>query len=359
MYGAWTGVALGALFWLWRRARRRRQREREQNRRAHLPSDNDLSEATSLVVMNAQNVELHVRLWAAQAAKGVVLAIHTFAWNSACFAELAKTLKPRHFSVIAYDLQGHGCSGSNEMTRGDLRRFEHFLADAEKLIHFTKQTYPELPLFVLGDGFGATLALHVALRSDRQIQGLVLCGPYVLPDLDQHPPSHITPVLFALQKLLPDLRIATVEMGKNPIHRETDPPLQSPTLRFFVTAHRSLKHLRKRVRQLKCPFITLHAAFDPRASSQHSRELFSRAKSQEKTLMIYDNKHSCLFGEHEEDRSHVMTDILAWLDARTHVGERSPRVEQRPQREAIPSTSECSIAKRQQRLLDLMSRNGF
>jgi len=294
-------------------------------------------------------------------AQGAVLLIHSFAWHSEIFAEVAIGLKQRRFSVVAYDWQGHGLSGSTEKTRGDLRRFEYLIGDAEKMMQFVRRRFPRLPLFVLGEGFGGSVALHVAARNDR-IDGVIVCNPFVMPSLDPHPPSHITPVLFALEKLMPDLRISTVEAAKMHLSEDLDPSItQTPTLRFFVQAHKSLRKLEKRLRHIKCPFVTLHGMHDNRASFKHSRELFNRARSQDKTLMIYENMDSVLFGELEEDRSHVLTDIMAWLDARTRTPVNSPRdkAASSSSQPMFRNHTELHISPQQQRILSLMNRNGF
>lgn len=314
---AWSGIALGALFWIWRRARKRRELERERNRRAKPCRHPNRSGADSLIVNNTKNVELFVRIWTEPSSQGVVLLIHSFAMHSEYFVETATALKLRRYAVVAYDLQGHGLSGTTEKAPADVRRFEHLVSDAVRMMVFIRTQFTRLPLFVIGEGFGATIALHVALRMERNLEGLVLCSPFILPNLDPHPPSYLTPLLFALEKLMPDLRIASEEMGKTMKDTVDTSLIHAPTLRLCIQAHRALRYLARRLSNLNCPFVAMHGKQDTRASPLHSRKLFSSAKSKDKTLMIYESLESCLFAEREEDRSQVLTDILAWLDART------------------------------------------
>jgi len=346
MFLGWSSLAIGALLWLWRKNRRRKAQEKEANRRVRV-SNADL-------VVTSQGIEIFLRLWNVANPRGAVLMVHSFSWHSGCFAEVARVLNQRRYAAVGFDWRGHGYSGGESSTRGDFKRLEHLVSDAERVLEFTKSKFQNCPVFLLGDGFGATIGLQLALRRERNLEGLILSGPFVFANLDRHPPSYISPALRGLERIIPELKISTNEPK---FSAELDMGMtETPTLRSLVEAHKGLALLEKRLHLLKCPFFALHGAQDRRNSPQNSKRLFDAAKSSDKTLMIYPTMTSCVTAESSEDASQVMTDVVAWLDARTS----------RTSKRTTISTKDPSTQKRARRMhvkekhvMNLMTRNGF
>lgn len=72
-----------------------------------------------------------------------------------------------------------------------------------------------------------------------------------------------------------------------------------------------------RLSDVEIPFIVIHGSADVVTDPEVSRELYELAKSEDKTIKIYEGMmHSLLFGETDENVAIVRGDILKWLNDR-------------------------------------------
>jgi alpha-beta hydrolase superfamily lysophospholipase len=70
--------------------------------------------------------------------------------------------------------------------------------------------------------------------------------------------------------------------------------------------------------EVRTPLLALHGTADNITAHEGSRMLIDRAASPDKTLRLYDGCFHCLIqGELDSNAALVLSDIKAWLDART------------------------------------------
>lgn len=75
--------------------------------------------------------------------------------------------------------------------------------------------------------------------------------------------------------------------------------------------------INSRLSDVEIPFIVIHGRADVVTDPEVSRELYELAKSEDKTIKIYEGMmHSLLFGETDENVAIVRGDILKWLNGR-------------------------------------------
>jgi acylglycerol lipase len=67
--------------------------------------------------------------------------------------------------------------------------------------------------------------------------------------------------------------------------------------------------------EVSVPLLAMHGGADLITPPDGSRELVQRARSADKTLKIYDGLYHDLL--HEPEKQQVMTDVAAWMDARS------------------------------------------
>lgn len=68
--------------------------------------------------------------------------------------------------------------------------------------------------------------------------------------------------------------------------------------------------------QVSLPLLVLHGAADQVTDPSISKLLHERAKSEDKTIRLYDEAWHCLLqGEPDDVVKHVMKDIITWFDA--------------------------------------------
>ena len=69
------------------------------------------------------------------------------------------------------------------------------------------------------------------------------------------------------------------------------------------------------VLQVSLPLLVLHGAADQVTEPSISKSLHEKAKSEDKTLKLYDDAWHCLLqGEPDDVVKKVMMDIVSWLD---------------------------------------------
>ncbi|KAM1154464.1 hypothetical protein ACFX19_037445 [Malus domestica] len=90
-----------------------------------------------------------------------------------------------------------------------------------------------------------------------------------------------------------------------------------PRLAAVVELLRVTQYVSEGLLDVSLPFIVLHGSADVGTDPEVSRALYAAAKSEDKTLKIYEGMmHSLLFGEIDENVEVVRRDILGWLNHR-------------------------------------------
>src|SRR5476649_1628045 len=86
------------------------------------------------------------------------------------------TFRQHGYATVSFDMVGH-----NGQRRVDIPSFDAFLDDAELFLAWVKQTYPGLPIFVMGHSMGGLIATHLGLQrfaGDPAIAGFIISSPY-------------------------------------------------------------------------------------------------------------------------------------------------------------------------------------
>ena len=91
----------------------------------------------------------------------------------------------------------------------------------------------------------------------------------------------------------------------------------SGILRTIGELRKATKQFPKRASELKLPLLIMSAGSDRIVAPSGARMLYDRASSEDKTLKVYPDLYHELFNETEPDRTQVIADMIAWLDARS------------------------------------------
>jgi acylglycerol lipase len=126
----------------------------------------------------SDGADVPYRLWLAKQPRALVLLLHGCCDYSGAFDDIAPKLAARGHCCMAYDQRGFGATAS----RGNWTSQVRIVADArDAIIFFRRRTNCELPLFIVGESMGGSVAVHTAaLFSDLKIRGLVLIAPGAL-----------------------------------------------------------------------------------------------------------------------------------------------------------------------------------
>ena len=105
--------------------------------------------------------------------KAVIIGIHGFNDYSAAYDDLAKSATQQGVALYAYDQRGFGANTPRGIWAGKAR----MVADTIAIIHLIKQRYPDIPVFLMGESMGGSIALLSAAQAPDILDGVILSAP--------------------------------------------------------------------------------------------------------------------------------------------------------------------------------------
>jgi len=118
-------------------------------------------------------VELYSEYYPSPESVGVIMTVHDYGQHSGAYHQAHAQLVKQHFSIYTLDLRGHGKSPGQ---RAEIKNFDDFLDDLDLLYARVKDRESGRPLFLLGQGMGAVIAMRFALTRRPNLHGMILCG---------------------------------------------------------------------------------------------------------------------------------------------------------------------------------------
>nr|CAD1843014.1 unnamed protein product [Ananas comosus var. bracteatus] len=243
------------------------------------------------------------------------------------FQKIAMAYASWGYAVYCADLLGHGRSDGLHGYVGDMEKVA-----AASLSFFLSvrraDAHARLPAFLFGESMGGAATLLMYLRSPPGTwTGLIFSAPLFVIPADMVP-SRLRLFVFGLLfgaadtwQAMPENKVVAKAIkdpdrlrviASNP-RRYTGPP-RVGTMRELV---RVTAYLQERFGEVTAPFLTVHGTEDGCAAAEGSKMLYERAKSDDKSLILYEGMyHSLIQGEPEENSRRVLHDMRAWIDER-------------------------------------------
>ncbi|KAK7252181.1 hypothetical protein RIF29_35959 [Crotalaria pallida] len=233
------------------------------------------------------------------------------------------------FACFALDLQGHGHS---QGLKAFVPNLDLVVQDCLSFFtHVIKQnntTLKNLPCFLYGESMGAAISLltHFA-DTEGLFKGAILVAPMCKISDKVRPRWPIPQILTFVARFFPtwaivptpDLMYKSVKVDHKKVIADMNPMRYrgKPRLGTVVELLRVTDLVNKRLGDVSVPFIVLHGSADVVTDPEVSVELYEKARSEDKTIKVYDGMmHSLLFGETDENVEIVRNDILSWLNER-------------------------------------------
>ncbi|HKD75667.1 MAG TPA: alpha/beta fold hydrolase, partial [Ktedonobacterales bacterium] len=137
----------------------------------------------------SDGTSVFARAWVPDTPKRMLVCVQGLGGHGGYYDDLAEAITPAGTVVVAGDLRGHGRSSG---TRGDIDRFTRYLDDVDCTVAWARTCWPDLPLFLMGESMGASIAIHYITRTMRQAgetlpAGLVLIAPVLRPSVQPRP----------------------------------------------------------------------------------------------------------------------------------------------------------------------------
>jgi alpha-beta hydrolase superfamily lysophospholipase len=261
----------------------------------------------------AGDVHLYEQSWRPTGpVRAAVVLLHGLKDHSSRYRELAIAFAHRGVSVYAFDLRGHGYS---EGVRDHIQEVDSCLADLRAFLPRVRDRDPGKPVFLLGQGFGATLAALYATQGKPELAGLVLSAPAMRARVERSERfgTRMT-ALFAPKSHRLQLDLARWSSDPDVVASLRGDPLiyggeaTAGTARALLEASDELE---RREAQLALPLLILHGTGDKIIDPDVSRTLHQRAKAADKDLRLYPGLYHDLF--HEPGHDQVVADVLGWV----------------------------------------------
>lgn len=118
--------------------------------------------------------EIFAQTWEKIGAKGVAVLVHGLGEHSSRYRHVAEAFNQQEFSMVGFDLPGHGRSGGK---RGHIPSYEYAMKIIQYFLDYAKKRFPELPVFLYGHSMGGSLALYYGLTRTPDIAGMIVTSP--------------------------------------------------------------------------------------------------------------------------------------------------------------------------------------
>uniref|UniRef100_A0A3Q1MFP1 Monoglyceride lipase n=2 Tax=Bos TaxID=9903 RepID=A0A3Q1MFP1_BOVIN len=245
-------------------------------------------------LVNADGQHLFCRYWRPLSApRALVFVSHGAGEHCGRYDELAQMLVGLGLLVFAHDHVGHGQSEGERMVVSD---FHVFIRDVLQHVDAVQKDYPGLPVFLLGHSMGGAICILTAAERPGHFSGMVLISPLVVAN-----PESAT--LFKVDIY------------------NTDPLVCRAGLKvcFGNQLLNAVSRVERALPKLTLPFLLLQGSADRLCNSRGAYLLMESAKSQDKTLKIYEGAYHILHKELPEVTSSVFREINTWVSQRTAV----------------------------------------
>ncbi|XP_073900681.1 monoglyceride lipase isoform X2 [Castor canadensis] len=309
-------------------------------------------------LVNADGQYLFCRYWKPTGTpKALIFVSHGAGEHCGRYDDLAQMLMRLNLLVFAHDHVGHGQSEGERMVVSD---FHVFVRDVLQHVDMVQKDHPELPVFLLGHSMGGAIAILTAAERPGHFSGMVLISPLVIASPESATTFKDYPrilkdsfekaarlVLFwipltlqlsvlaakVLNLVLPNMSLGPIDssvLSRNKTEVDlynSDPLICHAGLKvcFGIQLLNAVSRVERALPKLTVPFLLLQGSADRLCDSKGAYLLMDSARSQDKTLKIYEGAYHVLHKELPDVTRSVFHEINMWVSQRISMaGARSP-----------------------------------
>lgn len=264
--------------------------------------------------MKKINVNLNVKYDLVKKEKGLVIIVHGLAEHLERYNELTTYLNNNFYSVIRYDLRGHGKTTGIKM--GTLNNFNEMLDDLDKIIYKAKDKTNN-KIYLLGHSMGGEIVNLYAVsdyKNLNSISGIISIGAVTNYLRDINLIRHIP------YKLLNKISIKNKCDGKLSFDKENENNYKTDDLvlkKYYMSLITNMfilgiKYLQNNIKNFNKPVLYIHGLKDSLVPYYFSEYMFDNISSQDKKIYIFNNsKHEVL---NDKEKNIAFNKILGWLN---------------------------------------------
>lgn len=263
--------------------------------------------------------EIFFRMFEAPDERARMVISHGLGEHSGRYQNLVSQLVPMGISLWIPDFRGHGKSQGN---RGHVGAFDEYTSDLSQMMELAHQGKPDdRKLFLLGHSMGGLIALALAKKSQKMIDGLIVSSPLVGMVIAVPWPKrfmgNIMSSLYPRLSLKNELDPSKISQDGDVVKAYTDDALvhSRVSARWFTETLAAMEAVRTSMPGLKMPFLMQLAGDDYLVDAAASRSLFERLNAPDKKLYEYKDLYHEIYNAPHDQRASVLADLTRWLDA--------------------------------------------
>lgn len=274
----------------------------------------------------SDGTNIFVRAWVPGYPQRVLICVQGLGGHGGYYEELAHRLGFGGTILVAPDLRGHGHS---EGKRGDIDRFARYLVDIDVAINWARISWPDKPIFVLGESMGASIAIQYLASAEYRINpipmaGLVLVSPVLSPAIRPtfgEVIRYIGSLLFAQSR--PAIAVTgREELGsRDPVFNErlrADPLfVRHVSARFMTRLTFWLWQSKCKAYQINLPLLVLLGGQDYVARRAGTSAFLRHVPAREQRIVTFPKAYHSLL--HDPDTPAIVKVLASWLAAHSRV----------------------------------------
>jgi alpha-beta hydrolase superfamily lysophospholipase len=268
-----------------------------------------------------RGVERNIHIWEPAQPRAVLLAIHGGMAHAGDYVTPALWFKRHGIATVAFDLCGH-----EKQRRVDIPDFDIFVDEVELFLHWTKQHYPGLPVFIMGHSMGGLIATRFGLERlarDEEVRGFILSSPYYVNAIKV--PAVLQGLSGVLARFAPRMKVPLASVTDvlthdkaitERHHRDEADNIRASecTVRFGHALQQAQKGLASQMPTWRWPLYVVVAGDDKLADAQATLAMLATVNPK----LVEINHQASNYHENfnEVNREEIFADILKWLVAR-------------------------------------------
>lgn len=262
--------------------------------------------------MLVNGILLHVKRDEVLDAKGSIIITHGIAEHSGRYEEITKFLNDSGYSVIRYDVRGHGVS---QGPRGKLKSYRQFIEDLHELVIEEKKKEPK-KLYLLGHSMGGLIVLMYGVTY-QDVDGIISSAApsYFIKDVLPFRVMGYKWLGFLPKKT----NFADDQLSRNKAVEEAyiEDPLVLKKFYFSLAGNMfvsGVRYLNKNIKNFSSPLLMMHGEADKIVPTSFSHRIKELIPVEDKTLITYPDNYHEIFNDLDKEK--VFKDLQAWLDER-------------------------------------------
>jgi acylglycerol lipase len=285
-----------------------------------------LVEEIERTLTTSDGTTIFVRAWVPGYPQRVLVCIQGLGGHGGYYEELAHQLALDGTILVAPDLRGHGHS---EGKRGDIDYFDRYLGDVDAAINWARTSWPDKPIFVLGESMGASIAIQYIASFDYRITsipiaGLVLVSPVLSPAIR---PTVTEVIRYISSLFLSPSRPAIAVTGReelgcrDPVFNErlrADPLfVRHVSARFMTRLTFWLWQSKHKAYQINLPLLVLLGGRDYVARRTGTSTFLRHVPAREQRVVTFPRAYHSLL--HDPDTPAIVKVLASWLAAHSRL----------------------------------------